>query len=127
MNNHPRRKKMALALDISIVNPCASSNLENAARDAGKPLADAVKRNKNKCRDSFPATCLPLPIALSTCGEVCSNVHALTKAFVIRLVEHRSEIYSNESRYLMKGPDYVVMCNSINTHTHTEINASGIE
>ena len=27
----------------------------------------------------------------------------------------------------MTGPDYAVMCNLINTHTHTQINASGIE
>ena len=34
-DNHPRRKNKALLLDITIVNSCASSNLENAARYAG--------------------------------------------------------------------------------------------
>ena len=31
-DNHPRLKNKALLLDITIVNPCAGSNLENAAR-----------------------------------------------------------------------------------------------
>ena len=45
---HPRRKNKVLLLDITIVTPCASSNLENEARYAGNHLADAVERKKNK-------------------------------------------------------------------------------
>ena len=55
-DNRPRLKNKALLLDITIVNPCAGSNLGNAARPVGKHLADAVEQNINKCRDSFPAT-----------------------------------------------------------------------
>ena len=55
-DNHPRLKNEALLLDITIVNPCAGSNLGNAARYAGKHLADAVERKKNKYRGSFPAS-----------------------------------------------------------------------
>ena len=36
----------------------------------------------------------------STCGEAGSDVHAPTQKLAIRRVEHKSEIRSNESRYL---------------------------
>ena len=77
--NHRLRENKALLLDITIVDPCASSNLENAAHHAGKHLADAVKRKKNKHRGSFPATYSLLPLAMSTCGDVglvCSHREA---------------------------------------------------
>ena len=47
-DNHSRLKNKALVLDITIVNPCAGSNLGNAARHVGKHLADAVKRREEK-------------------------------------------------------------------------------
>ena len=72
-DNHPRLKRKALLLDITIVNPCAGSNLGNAARHVGKHLADAVERKKNKYRGSFPATYSLLPLAISTCGKVGSD------------------------------------------------------
>ena len=99
-DNHPRLKNKALLLDITIVNPCAGSNLGNAARHVGKHLADAVERKKNKYWGSFPATYSLLPLAMSTCGEVGSDVHALIKELTIRRVEHRSETHFNESQYL---------------------------
>ena len=99
-DNHPRLKNKPLLLDITIVNPCAGSNLENAARHVGKHLADAVERKKNKYRGSFPATYSLLPLAMSTCGEVDSDVHALMKELAIRRVQRRSETYSNESQHL---------------------------
>ena len=98
-DNHPRLKNKALLLDITIVNPCAGSNLGNAARHVGKYLADAVERKKNKYRGSFLATYFPLPLASSTCGDVGSDVHALIKELAIRRVQHRSETYSNESQH----------------------------
>ena len=58
-DNHPRLKNKALLLDITTVNPCAGSNLRNAARHVEKHFADAVERKKNKYRGSFPATVLP--------------------------------------------------------------------
>ena len=97
-DNHPQRENRALLLDIAIVNLCADSNLENAA----KHLADAVERKKNKYRGSFPAT-YSLPLAMSACDEVGSDVHALMKELAIRRVEHRSEIHSNESRVPASG------------------------
>ena len=42
---------------------------------------------------------------MSTCGEVGSDVHALIKELAIRRVEHRSEIYSNESQHLAEGTE----------------------
>ena len=85
-NNHPRLKNKVLLLDITIVNPCAGSNLRNAARHVGKHVTDAVEREKNKYRGSFPATYSLLPLAMSTCGEVGSDVHALIKQLAIRRV-----------------------------------------
>ena len=88
--NHPRLKNKALLLDITIVNTCAGSNLGNAARHVGKYLADEVERKKNKYRGSFPATYSLLSLAMSTCGEVGSDMHAFIKELAIRWVEHRS-------------------------------------
>ena len=103
--NHPRLKDKALLLDITIVNPCAGSNLGNAARHVGKHLADAVERKKNKYRGSFPATYSLLPLAMSTCGDVGSDVHALINELAIRRVQHRSETYFNESQHLAEGTE----------------------
>ena len=66
-DNHPRHKNKALLLDITIVNPCAGSNLGNAVRHVGKHLADAVERKKNKYRARSP---LPTPSFLSLCRHV---------------------------------------------------------
>ena len=102
---HPRHKNKALLLDITIVNPCAGSNLGNAARHVGKHLADAVERKKSKYRGSFSATYSLLPLAMSTCGDVGSDVHALIKELAIRRVQHRSGTYSNESQHLAEGTE----------------------
>ena len=105
-DNHPRRKNAALILEITIANPCVSSNLENAASHAGKQLADAVERKKNKCRGSFPASYALLPLAMSTCGKTDSDLHAFIKELTIRRIEHRLlEIHSNESRHLAEGTE----------------------
>ena len=105
-DNHPRLKNKALLLDITIiVNPCAGSNLGNAARHVGKHLTDAVERKKNKYRGSFSATYSLLPLAMSTCGDVGSDVHVLIKELAIRRVQHTSETYSNESQHLAEGTE----------------------
>ena len=104
-DNHPRLKNKALLLDITIANPCAGSNLGNAARHVGKHLADAVERKKNKYRVSFPATYSFLPLAMSTCCDVGSDVHALMKELAIRRVQHRSETHSNESQHVAEGTE----------------------
>ena len=61
---------------------------------------DAVGRKKNKYRGSFPATYSLLPLAMSTCGEVGADVHALIKELAIERVEHRPETRSNMSQHL---------------------------
>ena len=103
-DNHPQLKNKTLLLDITIVNPCAGSNLGNAARHVGKHLADAVERKKNKYRGSLPATYSLLPLALSTCGEVGSD-DVLIEELAIRRIEHRSETYSNESQHLAEATE----------------------
>ena len=102
-DNHPRLKNKALLLDITIVNPCAGSNMGNAARHVGKILGDAVDSKKNKYRGSFPATSSLLLLAMSTCDEVGSDVHALIKELATRRVEDRPETHSNKSQCLAAG------------------------
>ena len=104
-DSHPRLRNKALLLDITIVNPCASANLGNAARHVGKHLADTVERKKNKYQGSFPTTYSFLLLAMSTCGEVGSDVHALIKELAIRRIKHRSETRSNESQHLEEGAE----------------------
>ena len=104
-DNRPRLKNEALLLDLTIANPCAGSNLGSAARHVGKHLADPVERKKNKYRASFPATYSLLPLAMSTCGEVGSDVHTLIKELAIRRVHHVSEAHSNESQHLAEGTE----------------------
>ena len=102
--NHSRLKNKALLLDITIVNPCAGSNMGNAARHVGKHLADAVKK-KNKYRGSFPATYSLLPLAMFTCGEIGSDVHTLINELAIRRVEYRAETHFNEYQHLVEGTE----------------------
>ena len=45
-----------------------------------------------------------LPLAVSTCGDVGSDVHALIKELAIRRVQHRSET-SIESQHLAEGTE----------------------
>ena len=104
-DNHPRLNNKGLLLDITIVNPCAGSNLGNAGHHIGKHLADAVERKKSKNRGSFPATYSLLPVDMSTCGEVDSDVHALIKELAIRRAKHRSETHSDESQHLTEGTE----------------------
>ena len=46
-----------------------------------------------------------LPLAMSTCCEVGSDVHALIKELAIRRVKHRSETHSNDSQHLAEGTE----------------------
>ena len=91
----------ALLYDITIVNPCMSSNLENAAHDAGEQPADEVERKKTKYGGSCPATYSLIPLGVLMCDEVGSELHALIKDLAIRRIKNRSEIYSNEFQYLV--------------------------
>ena len=132
--NQPRRKNKALLLDITIVNSCASSKLENTTRRAGKHRADAVERKKYKYRSSFPATYSLLPLAMSTCGEVGSHAHTLIKELLIRRVEHRSEIHSNESQHLAERKEeaclrrrfYFVFHQALSFHTRHNLCRQGV-
>ena len=49
-DNHPRLTNKALLLDITIGNPCAASNLGNAARHVGKPR----RRSQLVVEDTWP-------------------------------------------------------------------------
>ena len=103
--NPPRLKNKALRLDILIVNPCVGSNLGNTARHVGNNIVDEVERKKKKYRGSLPATYSLLPLAMSTCGEVGSDVHTFIKELVIIRVDHRSKVHSNEPQHLVEGTE----------------------
>ena len=102
-NNDPRHKGKTLLLDLTFVNPCVSSNLEGTARQTGKHLAEVVERKKNKYRGSFPATYSLLPLAMSTCGELGPDMHALIKELAHRRVNYSPELHSEVSRRLAEG------------------------
>ena len=104
-DKHPPRKNKALLLDITNVNRCISSNLENAARHEEEHPTDAVEGKINTHRGSFPATYSLLPLAKSTCGEGGSDVHVLVKELAIRRVEPKSEIHPNKSQNLVEGTE----------------------
>ena len=63
-----------------IVNPCASSNLDNAARHAANHLADSIDR-KNKYQDSFSVA---YSVAISTRGEAGPDTQAPSKESAVR-------------------------------------------
>ena len=98
-----QRKNKALPFDITLVNPCASSYPESAARHAGNHLTDVVESKNNTGRGSILATSFLLPITWLTCGEAGSDLHTLVKELTITRVEHRSEVHSNDSRNLVEG------------------------
>ena len=104
-DNYPQRKTKGLVRSITIVNPRASSNLENTARHAGKKPRRRSRAEKNKYRGSFPGVYPLLPLAMSTYGKAGSDVHALIKELAIRRIEHRSEIPSKKSQHLMEGTE----------------------
>lgn len=54
--NDPRYKGNTFLLDLTIVNPRVSSNLEFAVRYTGKHLSGVVEQKKNKNGGSFPVT-----------------------------------------------------------------------
>ena len=82
--NYTLYKNKVPLLHTTNVNPCISSNLDNATRHAGNLLTDAIERKKNRVRDSFLATYFLLPFAMSTCGKAGSDVNALIKELAIK-------------------------------------------
>ena len=94
-DNHPRLKNKALVFDITIVNPCAGSNLGNAARHVGKHLADAVERKKNKYRGSFPAAQLSLR----------RHVLTLAQTFMPSSRSSPSDGHSSGRRHTLMSPN----------------------
>ena len=125
-DNDPRHKDKALLLDLTIVKPCVSSNLEGAAQQTGKHLADAVERKKNKYRGSFAATYSSLPLTISTCGELGPDVHALIKELAHRRVNYSSELHSEESRKLAEGAEVARLQQALSIRTRHHLCRQGI-
>ena len=85
-HNNARRKNKALLLDVTIVNPCQTSTLENAARHAGKYLADAVQRKKT-------STGARLPSPTSSFLSLCRRVVRLAQMWVSSSRSSSSDVY----------------------------------
>ena len=98
-DNHPRLKNKALLLDITIANPCAGSNLGNAARHVGKHLADAVERKKTSIGARSP---LPTLSFLSLCRHV---VTTLTQTCMPSSRSSPSDGYSTGRRHTLMSPN----------------------
>ena len=71
-DNHPQRKNKALLLDITIVNPCAGSNLENAECYVGKPSPTQSSGTKTSIGARSP---ILTPSFLSLCRLVVRLTH----------------------------------------------------
>ena len=84
LDNHPRRNNRGILLDITIVDPSNSSSLENAARNTGNYLTEAVEQKKNKYSGSFPASHSLISFVMSPCGVVDSDVYVLMKELTDR-------------------------------------------
>ena len=75
-----------------------------------------------------------LPLAMSTCNEIDSDVHALSKKFAIRRIEHRSEIRSNVSQHLAEGTNVArlrrqfsfVLHQAFSSRTHYHLCRQGV-
>ena len=52
---HRQREERHLLLDLTVVNPCAPSNLDKEVTRPGTALAEAAKRKQNKYRGTFRA------------------------------------------------------------------------
>ena len=113
-----RHKNKTLLFDITIVNPCASSNLENAAHDAGE-------RKKTKYGGSFLATCSLPPFDVLMGHEVDSEGHALIKELAIRWVENRSETYSNRSSTSSAAVIFYLTASSCIPHASPSLQRGG--
>lgn len=73
----PHIRGNALLLDLTIVNPCVFSNLENATPQTGKRLTDTNEGKKNTCLGLVPATYSLFSLAVSTSGDLGQNMLAL--------------------------------------------------
>ena len=96
-DNHPRLKKKARLLDITIVDPFAGFNLENAARHVEKPPYRRSRAKEKQVLGLVPRRLLPP----SSCYVDMwlgwfrrASLHRGARA--IRRVEHRSETQPND-------------------------------
>ena len=87
LDNHPRRNNKICFYSIlpSLTHQVGKHHVgEHLAHHVGKHLAGAVELKQNKYRGSFSVIYSLLPLAMSTCGEVGSDMHALINEFAIR-------------------------------------------
>ena len=77
-DSDPRHKDKALLLDLTIVNPCVSTNLENTARQAGKSPRRRSRAEEKLVSGLVPRYLRPFFLfPMSTSGEVGPDVHVL--------------------------------------------------
>ena len=96
-DNHPRLKNKALLLDITIVNPCAGSNLGNAARHVRKTSPTQSSGRKISIGARSP---LPTPSFLS----LCRHVVRLAQACMPSSRSSPSDGYSTDRRHIPMSP-----------------------
>lgn len=103
--NDPRYKGKALLVDITLINPFVSINLEIAGLETRNHLIDAVVLKKNKYQGLLPAIYYSLPLCMSMFGELGPEVHALIKELALRPVNESSEIISERSWRFTEGTE----------------------
>ena len=104
-DNHPRLKNKGTSTRHYHRQPLRRLQSGECSTPCRKTPRRRSRAEENKYRGSFPATYSLLPLAMSTCGGVGSDVHALIKELAIRRVQHRSETYSNKSQHLAEGTE----------------------
>ena len=100
---HRRREDRHLLLDLTVVNPCAPSNLDREVTRPGVALAEAAKRKHNKYRGTFPATYTLVPLAISMCGTLGADTQALIKAMAVRRVDLTGTALTGQARAAAEG------------------------
>ena len=76
-----------LLLDVAIANPCAPSNLDASVDVAGSALAKAIARRHGHYRGTFYDMYKLVPLAFSTSGDHCVDMHRLLRCLAKRRIQ----------------------------------------
>lgn len=96
--NDPWYNCKGLQFDLTTVNPYVSTNLETAARQSGKYLADAVEQKIDEYPGSFSASYSLPPLAR------LPGVHVIIKELVIQLTKsHKKHVSADDFLSCLSG------------------------
>lgn len=94
--SYERREDTNLQLYLTAVNLCAPMNLDKVKR-SGAIITAVVKSKNSKYRDTFTATYLVLPLAVSMCRILGSDPEALIETMAVRHVDVQVDMPSRRA------------------------------